>query len=248
MKEMTVKTKEFWDVRSKSFPGHRSGDTYQQAMLDIALSHGVDFAGKKVMDLGCGAGAYTLRIAGMAQSVTALDISSGMLERLKADADAEGFTNIRCVLSDWMNYKEDEKFDIIFASLTPALKDDAACDRLKNHADTVIYITFAGPMKAYVLDGLFELHGGKWKGMTPEPVFKNWLEKNGIAYASYRHKGQWRTPKNREDTINNCIDVLNAHKITPDIKIIEDYIERFREADSYISKTDYDVEMIIFDF
>ena len=241
--------KNFWNIRSKSFPGHREGDTYQKTMLELALTHGVDFKGKEVIDLGCGAGAYTLRLARLARQVTALDISPGMLGRVREQAEEQRLTNITCICKDWMDYPRENRFDIAFCSLTPALSSEEAFDKLcEQISSEKIYIGFAGPMQAHVLEGLFALYDKRWSSNNKfDPVIHKWLKKHNIAHTIYRHQGEWLTERNHKEMVDNCVDVLTASSLEPDIKQIEDYIERFRkEDDLYISCTDYDVEMVIF--
>ncbi len=242
--------KTFWDTRSKSFPGHREGDTYQAKMLDTMKKHGVELEGKTVLDLGCGTGSYTIRMAREAAHVTALDISEGMLKTLAESARANNLTNITCVCADWAQYTPDRKFDLIFCSLTPAVQDRAAVEKIRKHAaGWVVNISFAGPMKAYVLDGLFKLHGHEHKRGAWEPVMRDWLSENNIHFDSCRVQGEWVTERSREDMLANCVDVLEAHKITPDMRALEKFIEQFWDAESkmYLSRTAYDVEMTIWE-
>lgn len=85
-------------------------------MLRLARENGVDFCGKTVLDVGCGSGMYTIRLAQQAAMVTALDISEEMLRILMQDAAAQGLANIRPVLSDWQHFAPAERFQIVFAS------------------------------------------------------------------------------------------------------------------------------------
>ena len=122
--------KDFWNNRAASFPRFEAGDdTYEARMLRLARENGVDFCGKTVLDVGCGSGMYTIRLAQQAASVTALDISDEMLRILMQDAAAQGLANIRPVCSDWEHFAPAERFQIVFASMTPALTDDAARDQ-----------------------------------------------------------------------------------------------------------------------
>lgn len=245
-----TRQKEFWNIRAKSFPGHRDGDTYQAKMTEIMENHGIRLEGANVMDLGCGSGAYTIRMAEKAGKVTALDISDVMLGAVRKSAEERGLTNIEYVNADWAEYSPSGKFDLIFASLTPAVKDEASVDKIKEYAGRwVVNISFAGPMTAYVLDGLFELHGMERGKSKLEPVMRNWLEKNSVPFSVYPVQGEWVTPRSRRDMIDNCRDVVEAHGANPDMDGIEKYIERFRDemTGMYISKTAYNVEMIIWE-
>ena len=80
--------KEFWDRKARTFPRFAEGeDTYEAGILNKVRSHGVDFNGSTVLDVGCGSGMYTIRLAREAARVTALDISDEMLNILRKDAE-----------------------------------------------------------------------------------------------------------------------------------------------------------------
>jgi SAM-dependent methyltransferase len=54
-----------------------------------------------VLDIGAGTGRWTIPMARFCKKVTALDVSSGMLEILRENAAAETVTNINPVVGDW---------------------------------------------------------------------------------------------------------------------------------------------------
>lgn len=95
-------TSDFLEQPGRVFSRFEAGDdTYEARMLRLAAENGVDFCGKTVLDVGCGSGMYTIRLAQQAALVTALDISEEMLRILMQDAAAQGLANIHPVLSDW---------------------------------------------------------------------------------------------------------------------------------------------------
>ncbi|MDR2104951.1 MAG: hypothetical protein LBP51_04260, partial [Deferribacteraceae bacterium] len=60
-------------------------------------------------------------------------------------------------------------------------------------------------------------------------------------------QGEWEREYTREAVIDNLSNVVRSHKKEPDIKLIEEYITRFKDQATglYISKTFYDVELLI---
>ncbi|GGQ93657.1 class I SAM-dependent methyltransferase [Deinococcus ruber] len=54
---------------------------------------------RRVLDCGCGDGTFTLRVAGAAQHVTALDFSAGMLKLARQHAAQQGTANVAFVQS-----------------------------------------------------------------------------------------------------------------------------------------------------
>ena len=248
--ENMIKDKDFWNKRARSFPGHRDGDTYQAKVLEIIEKNGVSFDGLTVLDLGCGSGAYSIRLAKKAKILTALDISDGMLENLKKSAEENGIKNIEYINADWSEYFPDKKFDIIFASLTPALKDENSVEKVINYSKKwFINIVFASPMTNDLLQGLFEIHNLEQKSRNKfEPVAENYFIKNNLKFSKYFLKGQWETLRNYEEMTNNCYDIIKAHGEEPNMEKIEKYIENFKDKETgmYISKNNYDVEIITY--
>ncbi|MFA5055879.1 MAG: class I SAM-dependent methyltransferase [Dehalococcoidia bacterium] len=75
--------------------------------------------GWTVLDIGCGPGTLTIPLAKKAASVTALDISSEMLKRLRSDAESSGLSNIQYLNSSWQDAfanKQVGNHDVVVAS------------------------------------------------------------------------------------------------------------------------------------
>ena len=75
--------------------------------------------GDVVLDVGSGPGTYGLEFAKRCRSVVCLDGSQNMLDRIIG----KGIANIRCVRSDWETFDTEERFDVVFSSLCPALNN-----------------------------------------------------------------------------------------------------------------------------
>jgi ubiquinone/menaquinone biosynthesis C-methylase UbiE len=100
--------KELWDKRANKFGRNvnrvkdgeaRDKDDYISKMLERIEIR----PGWTVLDIGCGPGTLAIPLAKKAGSVTALDISSEMLKRLKSNADSSGLSNIRYLNSSWQD-------------------------------------------------------------------------------------------------------------------------------------------------
>jgi cyclopropane fatty-acyl-phospholipid synthase-like methyltransferase len=68
--------------------------------------------GKRVCDFGCGPGLYTTRFAETGAAVTGVDFSANSIEYARRTA-AEADLDIDYVLSDYLAYETDGKFDLI---------------------------------------------------------------------------------------------------------------------------------------
>ena len=112
-------------------------ETGQQAMIDSllvldllpALASGAMPGARRLLDVGCGAGNYTLkmleRIPGL--HCTLLDLSAPMLERARERVAAAGASGVKTVQGDIRNAPlGSESFDIIVAvAVLHHLRDDA---------------------------------------------------------------------------------------------------------------------------
>ena len=241
-------TKDFWNSRAASFPRFESGDdTYEARMLRLARENGVDFCGKTVLDVGCGSGMYTIRLAQQAAMVTALDISEEMLRILMQDAAAQGLANIRPVLSDWQHFAPAERFQIVFASMTPALTDDAAREKLHAYAlEQVVFIGFTERKPSDVMADLYVRYAVSPPQFADAPPMRAWLQARRIAPTVLPVAGQWVVPHSREKLLEACAANLRARGAQPDMAHLARHIEAFRATDGqYTERTNYNLQMII---
>ena len=238
----------FWNEKAKTFPRYEEGDhTYEAGVLNIIRRHGVDFRGKSVLDVGCGSGMYTIRIAKQARSVTALDVSSEMLRILRKDAAAQGVDNIEYVHSEWMDFQNDDTYDIVFCSMTPAIQSEESRFKLLGHAGHwTVFMGFAGVMKSDVMTGLFEHYGVTPKVFNNGPEMRHWLDEHGIRYSKYPIEGEWVVPRSLDKTRDSCTSFLSQYSVTPDQKHLAEYLARFQEEPGkYVERTEYKIELLV---
>jgi predicted TPR repeat methyltransferase len=119
-----MSSKELWDKRAEGFDKRinrvKEGepldkDDYISKMLD-RIEVKPDWT---VLDIGCGPGTLAIPLAKKARSVTALDISTEMLKRLRINADKAGLDNLLYVNSSWedaVNNSSVGKHDVVIAS------------------------------------------------------------------------------------------------------------------------------------
>jgi SAM-dependent methyltransferase len=102
---VTQEIREFWDEDATvydSSPDHYPRRPHEQAAWAAALRRLLPEPPATVLDVGAGTGFLSLLLAGQGYTVTALDLSPGMLERLRAKA-AERKLQIQTVESDALN-------------------------------------------------------------------------------------------------------------------------------------------------
>jgi 2-polyprenyl-3-methyl-5-hydroxy-6-metoxy-1,4-benzoquinol methylase len=68
------------------------------------------------LDFGCGSGAITNKLSKVAKSIDAIDISSGMLEFAKKQAEKDSIANINYLQTSIFDERfKDEKYDAVLA-------------------------------------------------------------------------------------------------------------------------------------
>ena len=84
----------FWDKLARSYD-KQSLKTYNEA-YEATIRRSIPYVDEhsKVLDFGCGTGITTLRLAGMAANITAVDISGNMIDEAKKKAHAKHIENI----------------------------------------------------------------------------------------------------------------------------------------------------------
>lgn len=110
-----------------------------------------------ILDIGCGSGIMAIPLAGMVKKITALDISSGMLDILKERTEIKRINNIRILNRDWTEVipeKDLPLHDIVLASR--CLSGSGITDslwKIDRMAKRACYITWrAGQSDNYELD------------------------------------------------------------------------------------------------
>ena len=237
----------YWNARARTCPRYEEGDqTYEAGMLRRARDHGVVFADKDVLDVGAGSGMYTLRLAQEAAQVTAVDISDEMLRLLQEDAAAHGLANIRTVRSDWENFTPDRRYEVVFASMTPALDSEAGKEKLLAcAAGWVVYMGFLDRMASDLMQGLYAHYGITPRVFNNAQIMEQWLTTRGIRCTALPVKGQWTVSRNREDTLDVCVTTLQHYGVDPDRNCITAHMAAFRDASgAYVERTDYTIEML----
>ena len=71
---------------------------------------------KEVLEIGLGTGRIAVKVAPNCKRLTGIDISPKTIQRAKANLKSH--SNIRYINGDFISYKFQEKFDVIYSSLT----------------------------------------------------------------------------------------------------------------------------------
>jgi SAM-dependent methyltransferase len=105
-----------WSVDEARDYLQRANTEYPQALIDLIKLDAEDI----VLDVGCGPGVLALPFSKLAKTVTAVDLSLGMLEVLRENAKAQKLENIVCVNKFWRDVRVgvdiDAEYDVVISS------------------------------------------------------------------------------------------------------------------------------------
>jgi SAM-dependent methyltransferase len=218
-------------------------------MLELAKSRGAAFSGRRVLDVGCGSGMFTLRIAKEAAHVTGLDLSGRMLAISAADAASLGLANVDYVQSAWLDYELKAPFDVVFCSMCPAMSDDRAKAKLLEAAgEALIFIGFAEYFTPRPIADLIDYYKLERKSFKSGPEMSAFLDSRGEIHERHPRKGDWTNRHTRESGAAWCRAFLeDIGQPDPDPAIIERSLAPFWDeaSQSYAILSPYSVEMII---
>ena len=121
-------TAQFWDKASVTYNTDKNEIRSRRTARALAAfkGKGLLFEGMRVLDIGCGTGIMSLALAQEGAQVTAMDFSSGMLDRFKADIPEHLNSKITLVQEDWhqLDIRQrgwEKAFDLVLAFMSPAV-------------------------------------------------------------------------------------------------------------------------------
>lgn len=123
-----------WDSRAEEFKRNNSNDRVNQ-IVGLLVSRQALGEKSEVLDIGCGAGRYSIEFAKRSKKVTGLDISPKMIDFAKENALEQALSNTEFKVLSWeeadveaLGWKK--KFDLAAAIMTPAISSKECLDKM----------------------------------------------------------------------------------------------------------------------
>lgn len=118
----------FLEEKADTYPHPFREDilSFTEAVSGIIEERCLSIKEARILDIGCGTGAFALPLALRGASVTALDISGNMLKRLTAEARHRGIDGVKTIRASWKKIDPDNtglsgRFDIVLSALSIAV-------------------------------------------------------------------------------------------------------------------------------
>ncbi len=124
-----------WDSQADAQCFNQLPSFEDNQFLQLLESKGLLNSSHDVLDLGCGAAAYSIAIAKSVRNVTGVDISSKMIENGKRRAEELEQNNVTLYTADWNEFSLEDsgfnsRFDLVFAHMTPAISNAATLEKM----------------------------------------------------------------------------------------------------------------------
>ncbi|HKM14067.1 MAG TPA: class I SAM-dependent methyltransferase [Candidatus Methanomethylophilaceae archaeon] len=119
----------FWDAFSETYTSEQQGRMPQRIVEWLAE---IDVIGndKDLLEIGSGPGTYSLIMSKFSKTVSCLDSSGKMLDRLFATAKKEGINNLERMETDWNTYNTERRWDTVVSALCSGLGTPESIDRM----------------------------------------------------------------------------------------------------------------------
>lgn len=189
-----MEDKDFWNKQALDFPRYdEQNNKFQQQLIEVLKYNNILTPNSSVIDIGCGTGIYTLPIAKEVKKVLALDISPKMLEYLKEDAWGYNLNNVIDIkLSNWQNFESDNRFDVVFASLSAAFKSNEDFEKIQKYSKSyVCFLDFVNTKGSNFEKLLHQNLGVEEKKYNDLENIKKWLDFKEIEYRSIPFKNEY---------------------------------------------------------
>lgn len=159
-------TIDFWNRRARGFAENVMGDSgkgrINRVIQWLTEIQGVDLEDADVLDIGAGPGPFALAFAEKARSVVALEPAENMVAYLEEEMKKREKQNIEIICETWEDLDVESqgfqgKFELVFASMNPGIKDWETIHKALQCAKKYCYIShFAGNRQSSFMEELWK--------------------------------------------------------------------------------------------
>ena len=211
----------FWDARAADYPAHDAPVNRDRLSARLALvpEEALPVTGRRVLDIGAGTGAFALHAAEMGADVVALDVSAGMLDRLRAADPLERVTTLH---ADWRSFDPshhgfERAFDIVWVQMVPSFREVSDFERMMRCSRAwCVFIGWGRRRDDAWLKHAFDLHDVPWEVPTGVPLAVELLASLGLDTKPTWLAETWERDRPIDAAIRDAADHLMVRGVTAD--------------------------------
>ena len=245
----------FWDNMAKRYPRFNDASMSKDVnhILSWCQNRDVSFEGASVLDIGAGTGTIAIPLAQKGAHVTAMDISEGMLAALNEDAKEQGVSSqMHTHQSDWDSFPLSQQYDIVIASMTPAISDLQKIEKMLSATKGLgIYVGWGKYRINKLVEALVKAHIIEEEedcasaGCIKAKQFIDILDERNIAYESSFFETSWSETYSFEEAKEYAYDQLKRKEITPNEAIVESILSANLDGDKVQVTTEAEKGIIL---
>lgn len=240
-----------WSRASKHAlqPNDFSEDT--DYILNWIENQGIGFEGYSLLDIGCGTGTFALPLALKKAHVTALDLSCDMLKIINEKSEAlDTDVSVRLQHADWSAFTSEEVYDIVLASMTPALSTQRDIEAMLNVTRSLgIFVGWKRYRHNSLLDLLLIAHNAPEYHANPSvevKAFLHALEKASIAYNVHYFPSTYKRAYTFEQAKEYAYKQLIGYNIFPSEAKINAVLNDLIEDNLIVSENKSEKGVVLF--
>jgi len=237
-----------WDEKASTYVRFSPDqEPFQQEVFRLLKAWGVDFTCKRVLDIGCGTGVYTLHIAKEAAHVDALDFSKEMLNILEKDAKSNGIHNITPFHDRFDTFTCKETYALAFCSMSPAVATPEMFEKMQHCAKEKVFLGWGGKRKSSLHDAIFEAFGTTYKPPRGGVELVEWLSSQAIVFTCKVLKERRVSVQNIEKSIQNVAWHLGINGVAYEEEALRALVEKAADAEGRVENV-IESEMVLVRF
>jgi SAM-dependent methyltransferase len=246
------RAKSFWEMKAPKYPTAFNNGQIERTrkVISMVRAKGVEIEDKKILDIGCGTGVYTLHLAQEAESVTGLDFSETMAARLRDEIIRYNISNVDIIKASWQEVDITARgfkksYDITWCAMSMAVRDREDIKKMEDCSKKwCVYIGWGSKRKNELMEEAFRMHGLTYGPPPGVSVVHDILKGAGKAPVIEYFNDTWDWVGTVNEAMENVAGFIGMQGSTADRSRLMGLLNNY-EQDGLIHYTTYVEEGVI---